>query len=172
MQVSVLHACVQTCLCLLMLTWAYWPRWCPDGRSSGTQSPGGCCRHSAWSSLSVLGHCHWPPLPAVSSPEDPNLVQDKEPLSNCDPYTTSTPAKPNQLSVASASTLFHFYCFSKHKTDGDATRLLCTEFAGEDMKKLINCSLQIPLSFSQNSSFLIFRNSKNLLETKWAAFMW
>lgn len=130
------HVCIQTYLCLfLMLTWEYWPRWYPDGRSSDTQSPAGCCRHSAWSSPSVLGHRQQPPPPAVSPPEAPNLVGDKESLSKRDSNIASTPANPTishpvsilTPTVAYKQVLWELWC---------NTSLFWSQFAFINMKRL------------------------------------
>ena len=44
--------CVCLCVCVCVYvgvpTSVYWSRWCQGDRSSGTQSPAGCCRSSAW----------------------------------------------------------------------------------------------------------------------------
>lgn len=135
-------------VCLLILTSVYWPRWCPGGRSSGTHCPAGCCRRSAWPSLAVLGHGQRLPLPAVSPPEDPDLVQDKEPLSDRDPSTASTPAKPKQLCPASAFTLALsvFQQIDTYVHICYIISLLWIVFACENMKKFINHSSQISLS--------------------------
>lgn len=75
-------------------TWVYWPRLYPGGRSSGTPSPTGRCRHSAWSSLCAPWCRQQPPPPAVAPPEDPNLDGDTEALTNWNQNTASSPAKP------------------------------------------------------------------------------
>lgn len=65
---------------LSQLTWGYWPRLCPGGRSSDTRSPSDCCTHSAWSSLGAWGGRQQPPPPDVSPRGKSVLVGDKQTL--------------------------------------------------------------------------------------------
>lgn len=102
-----LHVCASNPVCFPMLTWVYWPRWYPGGRSSGIQSPASCCRHSVWSSVSLL-----PPLPGVSSPEDPNLSETRK---------AAQWSKIQSINSSKAKPTDSLYCFSLY---GSFTSLL------------------------------------------------
>lgn len=95
------HVPPKPCTCVFSNpTWVYWPRLCQGGRSSGTPSPFGCCRNSAWSSACAPACCQQPPPPAASPLEEPNLVGDAEALSNWNQNISSTESREGNPAVS------------------------------------------------------------------------
>lgn len=109
-------------------TWVYWPRLYPGDRSSGTLSPAGCCRNSAWSSVCVTACCRQPPPPAVSPLEGPNLVGDAEALSHWNQNISSRESREGNPTVSHAA--FTLSLLFKSQNRGDC---YITTYHGGDL---------------------------------------